>query len=194
MEGEAQPMATTTLERPPRKVDTAVEAITDEGLPEPATASETDPAAKTKELATVARPRDVEHATTPRLTSQQVWADRQGLIRDRPPRLTRRRAASRGMNAEERHHLYVAVAPGGWKARQITDDPAGRPGDDPGAPGRPPVAVDAHPSGDDQLPRAGDRAPGRLARSRERISNKLLSLLPKDRRAATVLELVPRRS
>ena len=91
--------------------------------------------------------------------------------------------------ATEGRHLYLAVAPDGWKARQISGRPAGG-GDRTGPAGRLAVAAYAHPTGDHQLPRASDRAPGGFARCRF-VPKKLQSLLPTDRRAATVLELVP---
>ena len=185
-------MTTTALEQPPRKVDTVVEAITDvEGLPETATASDIEPAVKTEGLATVALPRRVEKATTPRLTSQQVWAEvgkaSFAIVSHVTPAGEPR--SSGVVYAEERHHLYVAVAPDGWKARQITDDqqvavtiPVRRGGPLSLLLPIPPATISfharaiAHPAGSLDL---------------TMVSKKLLSLLPKDRRAATVLELVP---
>ena len=162
-----------------------------EGLPETATASDTEPVVKTKELATVALSQRTEKATTPRLTSQQVWAEVDkasfAIVSHVTPAGEPR--SSGVMYAEERHHLYVAVAPDGWKARQITDDqqvavtiPVRRGGPLSLLLPIPPATISfharaiAHPAGSLDLRTA---------------SKKLLSLLPKDRRAATVLELVP---
>ena len=185
-------MTTTTLERPPRKVDTQVDAIADvEGLPETATASDIEPAVTTKETATVALPPTVDKATTPRLTSRQVWAEigkaSFAIVSHVTPAGGPR--SSGVVYAEERHHLYVAVAPDGWKARQITDDrqvavtiPVRRGGALSLLLPIPPATISfharaiAHPAGSLDL---------------RTVSKKLLSLLPKDRRAATVLELVP---
>jgi hypothetical protein len=185
-------MTTTTLERPTRKVDPLVEAIADvEGLPEMATASDIEPAVTTKELATVASAGKVEKATKPRLTSQQVWAEvgkaSFAIVSHVTPAGEPR--SSGVVYAEERHHLYVAVAPDGWKARQITDDqevavtiPVRRGGPLSLVLPIPPATISfharaiAHPAGSLDL---------------RTVSKKLLSLLPKDRRAATVLELVP---
>ncbi len=118
-------MSTTTLEQPAKKVDPRVEAIPDvEGLPQTATASDIEPAVKTVELAPVAVPGKVEQATTPRLTSHQVWAEvgkaSFAIVSHVTPAGEPR--SSGVVYAEERHHLYVAVAPDGWKARQIADD------------------------------------------------------------------------
>jgi hypothetical protein len=185
-------MTTTTLERPTRKVDPLVEAIADvEGLPETATASDIEPAVRTKELAIAALPGTVEKATTRRLTSQQVWAEvgkaSFAVVSHVTPAGEPR--SSGIVYAEEQHHLYVAVAPDGWKARQIADDqqvavtiPVRRGGPLSLLLPIPPATISfharviAHPAGSLDL---------------RTVSKKLLSLLPKDRRAATVLELVP---
>ena len=91
--------------------------------------------------------------------------------------------------AAEGRHLYLAVAPDSWKARQITDSmqvavtvPVRRGGVLSLLLPIPPATISfhaqaiVHPAGSLDLSSA---------------SKKLLSLLPKDRRAATVLELVP---
>ena len=178
--------ATSTEGRPP------VEAIADvEGWPKTATASDIEPAVETKELATVALPGKVEQATAPRLTSQRVWAEvgkaSFAIVSHVTPAGEPR--SSGVVYAEERHHLYVAVAPDGWKARQIADDqqvavtiPVRRGGPLSLLLPIPPATISfharaiAHPAGSLDL---------------RTVSKKLLSLLPKDRRAATVLELVP---
>lgn len=185
-------MSTTTLEQPAKKVDPRVEAIPDvEGLPQTATASDIEPAVKTVELAPVAMPGKVEQATTPRLTSHQVWAEvgkaSFAIVSHVTPAGEPR--SSGVVYAEERHHLYVAVAPDGWKARQIADDqqvavtiPVRRGGPLSLLLPIPPATISfharaiAHPAGSLDL---------------RTVSKKLLALLPKDRRAATVLELVP---
>jgi hypothetical protein len=185
-------MTTSTLERPAQKVSPRVEAIADvEGLTETATASDIEPAVKTKDLATVASPGKVESATTPRLTSQEVWAEvgkaSFAIVSHVTPAGKPR--SSGVVYAEERHHLYVAVAPDGWKARQIADHqqvavtiPVRRGGPLSLLLPIPPATISfharviAHPAGSLDL---------------RTVSKKLLSLLPKDRRAATVFELVP---
>ena len=185
-------MATTTIERPAQTVDPLVEAITEvEGLPETATAADIERGVKTEGALTVRLPGRVEQATTPRLTSQQVWAEvgkaSFAIVSHVTPAGEPR--SSGVVYAEERHHLYVAVAPDGWKARQIADDqhvavtiPVRRGGPLSLLLPIPPATISfharviAHPAGSLDL---------------RTVSKKLVSLLPKDRRAATVLELVP---
>jgi hypothetical protein len=185
-------MSTTTLERPARKVDPLAEAIADvEGLPDTATAADIAPAVTTKELATVALSGTAEKVTTPRLTGEQVWAEvgkaSFAIVSHVTPAGEPR--SSGIVYAEERHHLFVAVAPDGWKARQIADGqqvavtiPVRRGGPLSLLLPIPPATISfharviAHPAGTLDL---------------RTVSKKLLSLLPKDRRAATVLELVP---
>ena len=91
--------------------------------------------------------------------------------------------------AAEGRHLYLAVAPDSWKARQIRDDqqvaltvPVRRGGLLSLLMPIPPATISfraraiVHPAGSLDL---------------GSVSKSLLSLLPKDRRAATVLELFP---
>ena len=183
---------TTTLERPAQKIDPLAEAIADAGgLPETATAPDIEPAVRTTEAATVAVPAAVEKATTPRVTSQQVWAEvgkaSFAIVSHVTPAGEPR--SSGVVYAEERRHLYVAVAPDGWKARQIVDGqqvavtiPVRRGGPLSLVLPIPPATISFH-------ARAIAHAAGSLDLTT--VSKKLLSLLPKDRRAATVLELVP---
>ena len=113
---------TTTLERPARRVDPLADAISDvEGLPETTAAAVTTPVVTTAER--VDLPGRVEEPTAQRVTSQQVWAEVgkasfaiiSHVTSAGEPR------SSGVVYAEERHHLFVAVAPDGWKARQIAD-------------------------------------------------------------------------
>ena len=184
---------TTTLERPVRRVDPLADAISDvEGLAE--TTAETTAAVTTPVAATAERvdlPARVEAPTAQRVTSQRVWAEvgkaSFAIISHITPAGEPR--SSGVVYAEEGHHLFVAVAPDGWKARQIADGqqvavtiPVRRGGPLSLLVPIPPATISfhartiAHPAGSLDL-----RA----------VSKKLLSLLPKDRRAATVLELVP---
>jgi hypothetical protein len=184
-------MTTTTLERPARKVDPLAEAVADvEGLPETATAADIEPAVKTKEPATVAMAGKVEKTTT-RLTSQRVWAEvgkaSFAIVSHVTPAGEPR--SSGVVYAEEQHHVYMAVAPDGWKARQIADDqqvavtiPVRRGGPVSLLLPIPPATISFH-------ARAIVHPAGSL--DLRTVSKKLSSLLPKDRRAATVLELVP---
>ena len=91
--------------------------------------------------------------------------------------------------AIDERHLYVAVAPDSWKARQITDQqelavtvPVRRGGLLSLFLPIPPATISFH-------ARAIVHPAGSLDLGS--VSKKLLSLLPKDRRHATVLELVP---
>jgi hypothetical protein len=86
-------------------------------------------------------------------------------------------------------HLYLAVAPDSWKARQIRDNqqvavtvPVRRGGPLSLLMPIPPATISFH-------ARAVVHPSGSLDLGS--VSKKLISLLPKDRRAATVLELVP---
>jgi hypothetical protein len=91
--------------------------------------------------------------------------------------------------AVETRHLYCAVAPQSWKARQIRDGqevavtvPVRRGGLLSFVAPIPPATVSFH-------ARTIVHPPGSL--NIGSLSKKLQSLLPKDRRGATVLELVP---
>ena len=122
-------MTTANLERPPRHLDPPAEAIADvEGLPETSTAADITPADIRPAVTTTGdvaftEPRKLEATTVPRLTSQKVWAEvgkaSFAVVSHVTPAGDPR--SSGVVYAEERHHLYVAVAPDGWKARQIAD-------------------------------------------------------------------------
>jgi hypothetical protein len=91
--------------------------------------------------------------------------------------------------AAEGRHLYLAVAPDSWKARQIRDDqqvavtvPVRRGGLLSLLAPIPPATISFH-------ARAIVHPAGSLDLAS--VSKSLLTLLPKDRREATVLELVP---
>jgi hypothetical protein len=133
----------------------------------------------------------LDKRSTPRVTSHQVWAEigkaSFAIVSHVTPAGEPR--SSGVVYGEDRHHLYVAVAPDGWKARQIADGqqvavtiPVRRGGLLSLAMPIPPATISfharviAHPAGSLDL---------------ATVSKKLTSLLPKDRRAATVLELVP---
>jgi hypothetical protein len=91
--------------------------------------------------------------------------------------------------ASEGRHVYLAVAPDSWKARQIADGqqvavtvPVRRGGLLSLLFPIPPATVSFH-------ARATVHPAGSI--DLNSVSKKLVSLLPKDRRATTVLELVP---
>jgi hypothetical protein len=129
--------------------------------------------------------------STPHLSSDQVWGE---LGRASfaivsyvtPAGEPRSSGVVYGVHAR---HLYVAVAPDGWKARQIADGqpvavtvPVRRGGLLSLVAPIPPATVSFHAR--TMVHPAGSLDLGS-------VSKKLLALLPKDRRAATVLELVP---
>ena len=126
-----------------------------------------------------------------RVTSRQVWAEIArasfAIVSHVTPAGEPR--SSGVVYAEDRHHLYLAVAPDGWKARQIVDGqqvavtvPVRRGGLLTLVMPIPPATISFH-------ARAIVHPAGSLDLAT--VSKKLLALLPKDRRAATVLELVP---
>ena len=91
-------------------------------MPETPTAADIEPAVAIKERESV-NPSGETKRTAARLTSQRVWAEigkaSFAVVSHVTPSGEPR--SSGVVYAEERHHLYVAVAPGGWKARQIAD-------------------------------------------------------------------------
>jgi hypothetical protein len=149
----------------------------------------------TAELSGVARVRGgspARHgATAPRASTEQVWAEvgkaSFAIVSYVTPAGEPR--SSGIVYAAEGRHLYLAVAPDGWKARQIRDGqqvavtvPVRRGVVLSLVMPIPPATISfraraiVHPAGSLDL---------------GSVSKKLLSLLPKDRSAATVLELVP---
>lgn len=184
-------MSTTTLERPARKADPLAEAIADvEGL-SGTTAADVEPVVKTKGLDAVNLSGELDKRTGTRVTSHQVWAEigkaSFAIVSHVTP--TGEPRSSGVVYAEDRHHLYVAVAPDGWKARQIADGqqvavtiPVRRGGLLSLMMPIPPATISFH-------ARANAHPAGSL--DLRTVSKKLVALLPKDRRAATVLELIP---
>lgn len=130
-------------------------------------------------------------ATAPRASTEQVWAEvgkaSFAIVSYVTPAGEPR--SSGIVYAAEGRHLYLAVAPDGWKARQISDGqqvavtvPVRRGGVLSLVMPIPPATISFH-------ARAIVHPAGSLDLGS--VSKKLLSLLPKDRSAATVLELVP---
>jgi Pyridoxamine 5'-phosphate oxidase len=130
-------------------------------------------------------------ARVPQVQAQQVWA---ALARASfaivsyvtPSGEPRSSGIVYGMAGR---HLYLAVAPGSWKARQIRDGqrvavtvPVRRGGLLSLLAPIPPATISFH-------ARAIVHSPGSIDLGA--VSKKLESLLPKDRRGAIVLELVP---
>lgn len=132
-----------------------------------------------------------DQATASRASTEQVWA-RIGkasfaIVSYVTPAGEPR--SSGVVYAVEGRHLYLAVAPDGWKARQIRDGqqvavtvPVRRGGMLSLLMPIPPATISFH-------ARAIVHPAGSLDLGS--VSKSLLSLLPKDRREATVLELVP---
>jgi hypothetical protein len=130
-------------------------------------------------------------ATVPRVNSARVWAEvgkaSFAIISYVTPSGEPR--SSGIVYGVHDRHLYVAVAPDSWKARQIADGqqvavtvPVRRGGFLTLLAPIPPATVSFH-------ARAMVHPAGSLDIGS--VSRKLESLLPKDRRAATILELVP---
>lgn len=128
---------------------------------------------------------------TPRTSEGQVWGDlakASFAILSYVTPLGEPRSSG-VVYAVEKRHIYCAVAPESWKARQISDGhevavtvPVRRGGLLSLVAPIPPATVSFH-------ARAIVHPPGSLDIGS--LSKRLQSLLPKDRRGATVLELVP---
>jgi len=132
-----------------------------------------------------------DRATASRASTDQVWAEvgkaSFAIVSYVTPAGEPR--SSGIVYAAEGRHLYLAVAPDGWKARQIRDGqqvavtvPVRRGGLLSLLLPIPPATITFH-------ARAIVHPAGLLDLGS--VSKKLLSLLPKERSAATVLELVP---
>ena len=132
-----------------------------------------------------------DRATASRVSTDQVWAEvgkaSFAIVSYVTPAGEPR--SSGIVYAAEGRHLYLAVAPDGWKARQIRDGqqvavtvPVRRGGLLSLLLPIPPATITFH-------ARAIVHPAGSLDLGS--VSKKLLSLLPKERSAATVLELVP---
>ena len=149
----------------------------------------------TKEHGGIGSARDRSHAprpaTKPRATAVQVWGELGkasfAILGYVTPAGEPR--SSGVVYAVESRHLYCAVAPHSWKARQINDGqevavtvPVRRGGLLSLLAPIPPATVSFH-------ARTIVHPPGSLDFGT--LPKKLQSLLPKDRREATVLELVP---
>ena len=130
-------------------------------------------------------------AAGPRVTSRRVWAEIAkasfAILSHVTP--TGEPRSSGVVYAEVRHHLYLAVAPNSWKAREIAEGqqvavtiPVRRGGLLSLALPIPPATISFH-------ARAAVYPAGTLDLAT--VSPKLASLVPKDRRAATVIELSP---
>lgn len=129
--------------------------------------------------------------TAPRLSSDQVWGELGKasfaiLSYVTPAGEPRSSGIVYGVHAR---HLYLAVAPDSWKARQIADGktvavtvPVRRGGPLSLFAPIPPATVSFH---------ARTRVHPAGSLDLGSVSKKLLALLPEGRRAATVLELVP---
>jgi len=185
-------MSTSTLERPASKAVPSAETVADvAGLPEPTTTLDIEPTLKTRELDTGPISRELGGSSAPAITSQQVWAEvgkaSFAIVSHVTPAGEPR--SSGVVYAEDRHRLYIAVAPDGWKARQIASGqqvavtiPVRRGGLLSLAMPIPPATISFHASVIAYPAGSLDLAT---------VSKKLVSLLPKDHRAAMVLELVP---
>ena len=137
------------------------------------------------------RSRERTPAGTPRATAEQVWGELGrasfAILSFVTP--TGEPRSSGIVYAVDQRHIYCAVAPESWKARQISDGeevaltvPVRRGGLLSLVAPIPPATVSFH-------ARAIVHPPGSLDIGS--LSKRLQSLLPKDRRGATVLELVP---
>jgi hypothetical protein len=135
--------------------------------------------------------RSRKRATTSRLSADQVWAELRkasfAIVSYVTPGGEPR--SSGIVYAVEGRHIFLAVAPDSWKARQIGDDqqvavtvPVRRGGLLSILAPIPPATISFH-------ARAIVHPAGSLALSS--VSKSLRSLLPKDRRDATLLELAP---
>ena len=185
-------MTTTTLDRPPRKIDPLCggdrrrRRPTGNIRPRPSSSR-----SRREELDIVKVSGEADMGAARRVTSRQVWSEvgkaSFAIIGHVTP--TGEPRSSGVVYAAARHRLYVAIAPDGWKARQIADGqevavtvPVRRGGVLSLVLPIPPATVSfhartiVHPAGPLNLTSA---------------SKKLKSLVPKERRAATVLELVP---
>jgi hypothetical protein len=137
------------------------------------------------------RPGERVPVRTPRTSEAQVWGDlgkASFAILSYVTPLGEPRSSG-VVYAVESQHMYCAVAPKSWKARQISDGqevavtvPVRRGGLLSLVAPLPPATVSFH-------ARAIVHPPGSL--DIDSLSKRLQSLLPKDRRGATVLELVP---
>jgi Pyridoxamine 5'-phosphate oxidase len=137
------------------------------------------------------RGRATEPSSAPRLTAERVWnklekASFAVLSYVTPAGKPR---ASGVMCAAVGHRLYVGTAPDSWKARQISDGdevavtvPIRRGGLLSLVAPIPPATISFH-------ARATVHPAGSV--SIESVSKKLASLLPRERRTACLLELVP---